>query len=999
MEAGLRVVRGPDWMWGNQDGGEGNVGTIIHLGQDGGSLPDGTVLVYWDSGKQMNYRVGHSGKFDLRILDSAPTGIKHVAVTCDGCREDPIVGTRWKCIDCFNYDLCTQCFMADVHDRNHSFLRIDKSRGEGVPVGKRADCTKIKSKGFFPGAKVTRGKDWEWTDQDGGNVGTLTAIKPWNGFPRSGASVTWNILRKYNYRTGYLGKVDLKCSTAAEGPTYYRECLAKVGEIRQRPNRLGVGDRVSVCLEADVVQALAQGHGGWQSSMADYIGKVGKIVKIDADGDVHVNYGLQSWVFHPDAVKKVSTFTSGTKVRVLSDRQLVQSLQQGHGGWNESMAGALGKEGVILEVDSDGDAVVMVGANLWLFNPEALEDLTDGEASVRRNDTPAGATGNDSSSLLQMLLLDAMLKGAAGDPGDRLVNASSSGNFQNVREILEAHPDKIDHKRNGKTALHVACHQGRPEIAKYLLGKGADQGIKDEQDYTALHHAAYGDRTGETVRIMIDTGVNVNVCDNQNKSTPLHLAVNQDNEAGVKALLSSSNCNVNCQDKEGDTPLHDAIAKDKNTIVDLILQCSRLDITITNIRGFNPLHLACLKGNKYAVQKIIDKYPGLIDIPKEDGFTALHLAAFNNHIEIAQCLLLSGHCGIDLPNHRGQTALALAVTQAYVKMIELLVEHGANVNAQDNDGDTPLHLAVILHAMDGTGLAGLLQSLVLSLPSGGERDENTASAIALYLVLHGAEVDFFNHQGKTPLDLCRNPVTANLLRQNARSRPRSSSTQRMTTYTPASNPFVRSQSEPPTSRPGSATYRPRPTPAPAPTPAPRAAPVARPRHQPQQQQQQQQRQQQQQPTASSASDTAQMQEKFRDAVNQAGPAETRCINCSERDAVVTFQPCGHKVTCSVCSVKLKRCLKCNSQIQQKETAAEAQRSGPTMGGEDMVRELERLQVLLQEREDVIVCAICMEREKNVVFLCGHMACSICSDRLQVCHICRVEIQNRVQVYR
>lgn len=321
MEAGLRVVRGPDWMWGNQDGGEGNVGTIIHLGQDGGSLPDGTVLVYWDSGKQMNYRVGHSGKFDLRILDSAPTGIKHVDVTCDGCREGPIVGTRWKCIDCFNYDLCTQCFMADVHDRNHSFLRIDKSRGEGVPVGKRADCTRIKSKGFFPGAKVTRGKDWQWADQDGGDVGTLTAIMSWYETPRSGANVSWNILRENNYRTGYLGKVDLKCSTAAEGPTYYRECLAKAGEIRQRPNRLKVGDRVSVCLEADVVQAMAEGHGGWQSSMADYIGKVGKIEKIDADGDVHVSYGPQSSVFHSDAVKKVSTLTSGNKVRVLSDRQ------------------------------------------------------------------------------------------------------------------------------------------------------------------------------------------------------------------------------------------------------------------------------------------------------------------------------------------------------------------------------------------------------------------------------------------------------------------------------------------------------------------------------------------------------------------------------------------------------------------------------------------------------------------------------------------------------
>lgn len=78
--------------------------------------------------------------------------------------------------------------------------------------------------------------------------------------------------------------------------------------------------------------------------------------------------------------------------------------------------------------------------------------------------------------------------------------------------------------------------------------------------------------------------------------------------------------------------------------------------------------------------------------------------------------------------------------------------------------------------------------------------------------------------------------------------------------------------------------------------------------------------------------------------------------------------------------------------------AEAQSSGPTMGGEDMFRELERLKVLLRQREDAIQCAICMERDKSVVFLCGHMACKICSDRIQVCHICRVEIQNRVQVF-
>ena len=58
-------------------------------------------------------------------------------------------------------------------------------------------------------------------------------------------------------------------------------------------------------------------------------------------------------------------------------------------------------------------------------------------------------------------------------------------------------------------------------------------------------------------------------------------------------------------------------------------------------------------------------------------------------------------------NNKRQTALALAVSEAYSKMIELLIEHGADVNADDEDGDTPLHLAVIHQAMGTTGLRGV----------------------------------------------------------------------------------------------------------------------------------------------------------------------------------------------------------------------------------------------------------------------------------------------------
>ena len=47
------------------------------------------------------------------------------------------------------------------------------------------------------------------------------------------------------------------------------------------------------------------------------------------------------------------------------------------------------------------------------------------------------------------------------------------------------------------------------------------------------------------------------------------------------------------------------------------------------------------------------------------------------------------------------------MSEAYTAMIELLVEHGADVNADDEDGDTPLHLAVIHQAVVTTGLRGV----------------------------------------------------------------------------------------------------------------------------------------------------------------------------------------------------------------------------------------------------------------------------------------------------
>ena len=78
---GLRVVRGPDWEYGDQDGGEGYVGTVVggevtgrEQGEGEGEGGD-VAVVRWDGGERFSYRCGAHGKYDLRVLDSGAAGI------------------------------------------------------------------------------------------------------------------------------------------------------------------------------------------------------------------------------------------------------------------------------------------------------------------------------------------------------------------------------------------------------------------------------------------------------------------------------------------------------------------------------------------------------------------------------------------------------------------------------------------------------------------------------------------------------------------------------------------------------------------------------------------------------------------------------------------------------------------------------------------------------------------------------------------------------------
>lgn len=72
LKVGDRVVRGPDWKWQVQDGGEGGMGTVTFVPSGG----KGWATVKWDNGTQNNYRWGYeeiygdpaSAKYDLMVV-------------------------------------------------------------------------------------------------------------------------------------------------------------------------------------------------------------------------------------------------------------------------------------------------------------------------------------------------------------------------------------------------------------------------------------------------------------------------------------------------------------------------------------------------------------------------------------------------------------------------------------------------------------------------------------------------------------------------------------------------------------------------------------------------------------------------------------------------------------------------------------------------------------------------------------------------------------------
>ena len=172
-----------------------------------------------------------------------------------------------------------------------------------------------------------------------------------------------------------------------------------------------------------------------------------------------------------------------------------------------------------------------------------------------------------------------------------------------------------------------------------------------------------------------------------------------------------------------------------------------------------PIHKAAYKGDLKKVKNIIEKDPSQINIQDISGWTPLHLASGKGHIEIVEFLLNHG-ADIELEIFNGDTPLLVAARYArYGKYetIKTLLEHGAKVNHKDKHGRAALHDAAMY---SGKEVMNLLISYGADVNA---RDEHQSTPLhqaamlnnieaAKALVEHGADIFAKNyHDYSKPL--------------------------------------------------------------------------------------------------------------------------------------------------------------------------------------------------------------------------------------------------------
>ncbi|MDH5656751.1 MAG: ankyrin repeat domain-containing protein [Spirochaetia bacterium] len=277
---------------------------------------------------------------------------------------------------------------------------------------------------------------------------------------------------------------------------------------------------------------------------------------------------------------------------------------------------------------------------------------------------------------------------------------SSAGDTRKLEILLliGENPNSVD--KHGLTPLFYACANGHPDTVRMLLQAGAEVNFQTRKGLTPLHNAAaYKREHIQILDMLIKAGADVNMR-NEEGAAPLHNATfGWGAQIQIVDILIQSGADVNVKNKSGTTPLLNAASSGRLDIARMLIG-SGAKVDERDMEGTTALLRATYYGNLDMVRLLLSAGASARVIANDGTSPLMNSTRWRSHPWRPLTRLMID-AGVD-PNVRsrqkgfeGWTALMNACVLGDLEILKMLINAGADVNAENSAGGTPLYITML----------------------------------------------------------------------------------------------------------------------------------------------------------------------------------------------------------------------------------------------------------------------------------------------------------------